>query len=251
MNKRIYVIALIISVLLMAAIYFTDGKIGVVLSSIGCSGFSAATMALIIEHKEEKRKEKYYSDNRRILFSRLNDQLVMLVERFLWFDKHIEDEGFDWTLDVHSYNTKDYMIGAHVQYKDEIVISYNEAKEMVSRKKEEYSTKCFEQFNEKDKCIRIKLFAILSDSFEYVIKEIADINNNKIMINIESGVSLSTIESLLFKVSLAYGVMVGKKKDFRLALEMVMEALDDTREIGGFQNDIRIGVHGSFPVTDI
>ena len=60
MNTKFYIITLIISLLLMMpSCFISDCGWVNLLSSIGCSGFAAAVMAIFLEKNMEKRKERF------------------------------------------------------------------------------------------------------------------------------------------------------------------------------------------------
>ena len=77
MNTKFYIITLIISLLLMMpSCFISDCGWVNLLSSIGCSGFAAAVMAIFLEKNMEKRKERFKETYFYPLFNELNIKTI-------------------------------------------------------------------------------------------------------------------------------------------------------------------------------
>lgn len=249
-NRWIYFITLFVSLLLVVLPLFCEADVCSILSSIGCSALAAAVMALFLERAEAIREIKKKQLSRNIYFRQFNSQITMLIERVIWFDERMDDQTFNWNYEEGKYSTLQYMVWADSKY-EERNMPFAEAVAILERLERKYSKEqmmnCSPQ--EKDK-IR-KLFSIISVSSKAFVTSAIGIKDDKLILAVSDYLSISDNESIQFEVQLIMGTMLKKLDAYNNAISSLIRLAKKVREIGQFDNEIRIGLHGSTSIFDI
>lgn len=84
MNKEIYIGTIAVSILLLIPVCIRKSTILTVLSGIGCSGITAAIMAIFFDDASIKKENKRKARVRAIYFKDLKEELKMMLERILY-----------------------------------------------------------------------------------------------------------------------------------------------------------------------
>ena len=250
MNKKVYIITIVISILIMIPSVFCSNSITTLLSGIGCSGIAAAIMAIFLDWTNDKREKQKTKSAKNIYFKSINNQLNMLIERILWFDERMDDEDFNWDLPRSQYSSLRYMIFAS-QISKERTVSYEEAINLLKEIGKKYTLEKQDEMTPEELSKVQKMFLILADSCDFLISEANSIRDNKLALHNENYISLSDTDSLLFCLSLAIGIMFTPKKNYDLAITEIITAAKKIREIGNYDEEIRIGLHGSIKTTEL
>ena len=104
MNKKIYIGTIVVSILLLIPACIWQSTILTVLSGIGCSGIAAAIMAIFLDDASIKKENKRKARVRAIYLRDLKEELKMMLERILWFEKRL-DEEYDWDREPSFYSS--------------------------------------------------------------------------------------------------------------------------------------------------
>lgn len=189
MNKKIYIGTIVVSILLLIPACIWQSTILTVLSGIGCSGIAAAIMAIFLDDASIKKENKRKARVRAIYLRDLKEELKMMLERILWFEKRL-DEEYDWDREPSFYSSFNYMIYAGQQYPSEEKITFQEAEFRLKALADKYSLEKQSQM-EKEHLHKVqKMFFILYISGLPLLSEVNSINENRIALDAEEYLSL-------------------------------------------------------------
>lgn len=250
MNKKIYIGTIIISLLLLIPEHICSCYFFTILSSIGCSGIAAAFMAIFLDSAALKEENVRKAKARAIYFRELKDQLKMMLERILWFDKRLDD-NFDWSLEPTCYSSFQYMIYASQQYPDEEKIPHKEIDARLHTLKEKYT---LEQQSKMppDRLQKVeKMFLILSASGLTLLSQINTIKERRLELNAEDYMSLAEIKNMCFQISLGVSLMCKPNKNYGVAIESLLSAYKTICKIGNYTDEINVGLHGTISISEI
>lgn len=231
-------------------IFFYQSILTNVFSSIGCSGITAALLAVFLERESKKREMRRMEKTKYLYFSNLNEQLSMLMERILWFEERLVDMCFDWNLDERAYMTMNYMVAMGTKYPDK-TLTYNEAVDRLKVIGERYNLENIARLPKDEKSKIQKMFSIISVSTVYLSNELTRIKEDALSLQNEGYLSLDDNKQLLFDLSLSVEIMRKPDKNYETAIKKIIAATDKIREIGGYTNDIRVGLHGSIQFGEL
>ena len=234
---------------MMPSVFYSN-SITTLLSGIGCSGIAAAIMAIFLDWTNDNREKQKTQSAKKIYFKTINDQLNMLIERILWFDERMADESFDWNLPPSQYSSLNYMVFAS-RISKERTISYEEAITLLKEIGKKYTLEKQDEMTPEELSKVQKMFLILADSCAFLISEANSIRDNKLALHNENYISLNDTDSLYFCISLALRIMAKPKKNYDLAIMQIITASNKIREIGNYDEEIRIGLHGSIKTTEL
>lgn len=250
MNKKIYAFTIAVSFLLMIPSLKWNNPLTSILSGIGCSGIAAAIMAIFLDWSNDKREKEKTQNAKRVYFSSINSQLNMLIERILWFDDRIDDESFNWGLQRSEYNSLKYMVSASKQITERSV-SYEDAVSLLLTVGEKYAhDKLSDLSNEKLVKIQ-KMFFIIADSCTVLIANTQSIFENKLILDREHYISLEDTDQLRFSIVFAVDIMSKALPNYKAAITSIISASRKIRELGNYDDKIRIGLHGSFDSAEL
>ena len=250
-NKKIYIWTIVISIVLMIPSCFFDCGVVTLLSGIGCSGFAAAIMAIFLDISSFRREQERQQKAKSLFFNNINNQITMLIERVLWFNERIDDQGFDWTLDIPVYSTLQYMIFASQNYKSEGTITFDSAVEKLNEIGDNFDLE-HQAHMPANKLGKVqKMFGILAYSCTYLLAEANSIKDNRLELDTEGYMTLEESEKLAFDVSFIVAIMGKPQKNYKAAISSLITIAKLVRSIGNYNDSIRLGLHGSFAMNEI
>ena len=127
-NLKIYIITILGSMLLFVPSLVCECShsnlqpLYNVFSGIGCSGIAAAIMAIFLDYSNNRREQEKLKKAKSLYFKQIYDQLIMVVERILWFNERLQDADFNWGT-YNGQGPTDFFCSAH--YNNFIVLSGN------------------------------------------------------------------------------------------------------------------------------
>lgn len=247
----IYVIAIIISALFLVPSLICKCPVFDTLSGIGCSGIAAAVMAIFLERANAKRERERTAKAKSLYFKQLYDQLIMMIERILWFDERLKDDNFNWNLQDDVYSTFGYMAGISSRYQ-KTSLTYDDAINKLKDIGVKYNIDNIKTIAEPDKYKIKRLFQIVAASSSYLLNEANAIKNNKLTLDRIDYMSLDENKGITFDISLFITLMGKPNKNYQAAVNALISVTERIREIGQYpKGDIRIGLHGSFPMSEL
>lgn len=222
-----------------------------VFSGIGCSGIAAAIMAIFLDYSNSRREQEKLKKAKSLYFKQIYDQLIMTIERILWFNERLQDADFDWNLKDYDYSTFGYMAGMGSRY-SETSLTYDDAINKLKDIGVKYNIDNIKTITEPDKYKITRLFQIVAASSSYLLNEANTIKNNKLTLDIIDYMSLDENKGIMFDISLFITLMGKPNKNYQAAVNALISVTERIREIGQYpKDDIRIGLHGSFPMSDL
>ncbi len=249
-DLKIYTITIVISLALIITIFFDESTLTTVFSGIGCSGIAASVMAIFLDKSSGRREEIQKQRIKRLYFNELNSQLSMMIGRALWFAEKIDNANFDWTLDNSVYLSLAYMCAVSNQYSSE-KLPFSIAIERLKSIGAKYSYNNMSNLIESERQKVYKLFSILSESSNELLRETLKIKQERLLLETENYLSLSDNEKLMFDIALAVEIMSKKDKNYEVALLNLIDAAGIIRMAGGFTNEIFVHLQRSVRAGEI
>lgn len=248
-NKTLYFITCVVSVAFILPSLLCNNTITNVLSGIGCSGIAAGAMAIFLELAENKRARQRILKERQIYFYEIHSQLMMMIERLLWLNDRLEDD-FNWELDPYEYFSLRYMVFSH-DISQEKTISFQEAVEVLTDIGKKYNLENIKRLSNEQRAKVQKMFLIVASSSLYLLKEINAVENNKLLLDIEEFISIEEVKQLRFEISMAVEIMEKTDKNYETAIRCLLSATKKIREIGDYNDSVRVGLHGSIEMAEL
>lgn len=256
-NLKIYIITILGSMLLFVPSLVCECShsnlqpLYNVFSGIGCSGIAAAIMAIFLDYSNNRREQEKLKKAKSLYFKQIYDQLIMVVERILWFNERLQDADFNWNLQDYDYSSFGYMVGMGSRY-PETTLPYDAAINKLKDIGVKYNLDNIKSLAEQDKHKIIRLFKIVSASCSYLLNEANTIKNNKLILGMEDYMNLDENKSIVFDISFFISLMSKPDKNYQVAVDFLINVTERIREIGQYsKGDVRIGLHGSFPMSDL
>lgn len=256
-NLKIYIITILGSMLLFVPSLVCECShsnlqpLYNVFSGIGCSGIAAAIMAIFLDYSNNRREQEKLKKAKSLYFKQIYDQLIMVVERILWFNERLQDADFNWNLRDYDYSSFGYMVGIGSRY-PETTLPYDTAINKLKDIGVKYNIDNIKTIAESDKYKITRLFQIVAASSSYLLNEANAIKNNKLTLDIIDYMSLDENKGIMFDISLFITFMGKPNKNYQAAVNALISVTERIREIGQYpKDDIRIGLHGSFPMSDL
>lgn len=256
-NLKIYIITILGSMLLFVPSLVCECShsnlqpLYNVFSGIGCSGIAAAIMAIFLDYSNNRREQEKLKKAKSLYFKQIYDQLIMVVERILWFNERLQDADFNWNLQDYDYSSFGYMVGIGSQY-PETTLPYDAAINKLKDIGVKYNIDNIKTIAESDKYKITRLFQIVAASSSYLLNEANAIKNNKLTLDIIDYMSLDENKGIMFDISLFITLMGKPNKNYQAAVNALISVTERIREIGQYpKDDIRIGLRGSFPMSDL
>ena len=250
MNKKIYCIFSGIAVLLIIPYLAIDNRISAILSSVGCSIVAATVMAYFMDSDRIRREQTQLHKSKNMYFHSIYEQLKMFCERFLYFDEIIAEPTASFDMQPKEYYTLKYILESGSLYKGK-GYSYEEGISLVKEKAKKYS---LDELNKKsdDERVKIKkMFLILAEGSGYLLKEANRIKDDELVIETEGFADIKQIEEILFDISLGISLMYKEDKSYGAAMDALVDALDQVRKLGGYNDGLRSGFHSSLDMKQI
>lgn len=249
-NKGLYLIACIVSVVLILPSLFSNSAITGALSGIGCSGLAAGIMAIFLELSEVEREQRSLAKARQTYFNEMNSQLIMVIERLLWFNDRLNNEDFNWNLDLAEYSSLRYMIFSQTISQGRVV-SFHEAESMLTEIGQKYNLENIKALSDEQRRKVQRMFLIVASSSVHLLREVNTAVNNKLLLNAEEYITIDEIKKIYFDISLAIGIMQKNDKNYEVAIKSLLNATKKIREIGDYNDSVHIGLHGSFGIAEL
>lgn len=257
-NNKIYIITIFVSIALLIPSLFCNPSQSTrtysllsVLSGIGCSGIAAAIMAIFLEYSNNKKEQEKLKKAKSLYFKQIYDQLVMMIERILWFYERLPDASFNWNLPENVYSTLNYMVGMGTKYPEKS-LTYAEAINKLKCIGDKYNLDNIKQLSEDDKHKVNRMFQIVAASASYLLNEANSIKNNQLVLDIEDYLGLDENKSIMFDISFFVTLMAKPDKNYQAAVDSLINVTEKIRKIGMYpQNNIRVGLHGSIPMNEV
>ena len=256
-NLKIYIITILCSMLLFIPSLLCECSYSNLLplqdvfSGIGCSGIAAAIMAFFLECSNNRREQEKLKKAKSLYFKQIYDQLIMVIERILWFNERLHDISFNWDLQDSDYSTLGYMAGMGPRY-PETLLAYDKAINKLKDIGVKYNIDNIETVAEPDKYKINRMFKIVSASCSYLLNEAITIKNNKLILGVEEYMNLDENKSIVFDISFFVSLMSKPDKNYQAAVDSLISVIEKIRKIGQYpKSDVRIGLHGSFPLSEL
>lgn len=256
-NLKIYFITILVSIplfipsLFCKCSYSNLQPLYDVFLGIGCSGIAAAIMAIFLEYTNNRREQEKLKKAKSLYFKQIYDQLIMTIERILWFNERLQDTTFNWNLQDNDYSTFGYMTAIGSKY-PETLLAYDDAINKLKNIGKKYNIENITTVAEADKYKINRLFKIVSASCSYLLNEANTIKNNKLILDVEEYMSLDENKGIIFDISFFITLMSKPDKDYQAAVDSLISVTERIRKIGQYsKGDIRIGLHGSFPMSEL
>lgn len=248
---KIYIITIIISTfMIIPSLFLEITPLINMLSSVGCSGLAAAIMAIFLERANEQRELRKSQAAKSLYFKKIYDQLIITIEKLLWFNDRLSDESFDWELQDSIYSSMNYMVAMNPQYKER-KLSYDDAIIELSKMGEQYNLDNIKLLNEKDRHNVNRMFSIVAAGSIYLIMEANAIKDNKLILAVEDYMDIKENEQLMLDISFSIGLMKNNDKNYYVAIDSLIKATNKLREVGLYTNDIKVSLHGSISVEEL
>ncbi len=84
-----------------------------------------------------------------------------------------------------------------------------------------------------------------------MLRETSVIKDNKLALDTEEYISIKEVEELSFNISIAVGIMQKTDKNYDAAIKSLLVAAKKIRDIGNYDNDVRIALHGSIEISEL
>ena len=256
-NLKMYFITILASILLLVPSLYCECSYSNlqplydILSGIGCSGIAAAIIAIFLEYANNRREQEKLKKAKSLYFKQLYDQLIMLIERFLWFNDRLKDADFNWNLRDYVYSTLNYMVAMGTCY-SETTQTYDDAINKLKKIGEKYNLENIKTIAESERHKVTRLFQIVAASSSYLLNEANAIKDNKLTLDIMDYMSMDENKDIMIDISFFIAIMSKTDKNYQVAVDSLINVTERVREIGQYpKGDIRIGLHGSFPMSEL
>ena len=249
-DLKIYVTTIIISLILIILSLFCSSSFTNVLSGIGCSGIAAAIMAIFLDKSNSQRECLKAEKAKALYFNQLYDQLIITIERILWYKERIANDSFNWELPDATYSTMNYMVAVSSQYPT-YLLTYDEAIERLRDIGERYSLENIKLLDADEVHKVNRLFQIVAAGASYLIMEANAIKENKLILEIEDYLSIEDNKTIMFNISLAFGLMPKTDKNYKAVIDSLISVTNKLREVGKYTSDVHVGLHGSVSISEL
>lgn len=242
--KKIYIWIIIISIAFIIPGCIVSYPALNVLSSIGCSGITAAIMAIFVEKHTKDQQETFKKKARKAYFQELHGQLKMMLERIVWFDERMDDAQFDWGKNPIEYSSLKYMIWATANY-SEYVMSYNDIRDALLKIADKYNLEHQENMSTNEKIKVYKMFNILGVSGKEMMRQIKIIDDNKLLLDVVDYMPLSESKVVYSSIGIAVNIMGSNGLDYGYSVSQLLSIYDEISGYCEVDKSFRIGVHGN------
>ncbi len=247
----IHIIAIICSLSLIFPYVICNCTVTTILSSIGSSGVAAAIVALYISNKEEKKSNQKLVTARRKYFSKIYKELVFLVQRILWYSERLDDNDFNWNLQISDYLSIQYMCQASTQYPSIKTISNKEAIEILKSIGNKYSFENITKYSESEQFKINKMFNIIAASSIYLLSCANDLKENELTLDKEDYISLENNNIIVNYIALSISIMNRNVGNYYVAISCLNSVIESIQNITGFTDKISIRLQGTIDVNSI
>lgn len=203
----IYFIIGFISLLLIGLHIYLDPKSWLSnLSAIGDSGICAIIIAFIIDGWQKREKDKKHNS----ILAPYARELVCVLERIVWLDRHLEDDDFDWSMKPIEYWRLDFTLklGDKV-FSEPINGSYASKflKEVISK----YNYNSIQRMPRKVRNRVDKLFKIVAAGSPKLVTLRNELIHNRLMLCNDGILSISKCNYIQEEIDLIYKGMLNEE----------------------------------------
>lgn len=250
-NHHIYLILISLSIISIILNYIFKYEFMNILANISYSIFAATLMAIFIDFYNQKREEEEKNRFKEILFKDINNQLSILIGNLLWFEEHMNEDWINWNLDIEYFLNIKFRIDM-LQYNDEYEISFDEAMRRLEELSNKYKLEKMEKMDEEELCKIIKMFNILSIQCTQVVLRLSQLENNKILLDNGDYIKIEEFDQIFHDMNYCRILMSKKKKNYGLAINLLMSSTSKIRKISNYENNIKISItEGYFNIENI
>jgi len=216
-----------------------------IVANISYSMLAAAFMAIFIEYYNKKREEEEKNKFKEIFFKDINHQLSILIGNLLWFEEHMNEDWINWNLDMKYFLNIKFRFDI-LQYYEEYEISFDEAMERLEELSNKYKLEKIEEMEEEELNKITKMFNILCFQCGQVVLRLNQMENNKILLDIEDYIKIEEFDQIFHDMNLCRIIMSKKKKNYGIAINLLMSSTNKIRNISNYDNNIKISVNEGF-----
>lgn len=216
-----------------------------ILYGIGCSVLSSAVMSYWMTRRQEKDNAQKALTFRNVYFRDLYDKVEEMLIRMLWFDARWEDKNFDWTLSEPKYGSLKYMLRAGRTYEPKS-LTFLEVEALVKSCQEKYGLGYVESLDQNNLARLKKMHSIILYNSLGVIDERNKVSKDKAVLTEIAGVTIDDLEQIISQIDLGFTILRCKgAKNYGVAYNEIFAAYKGIRDLGGYDNDLRLELRGS------
>lgn len=237
-NMWFYIISLVASFLMVIVSLFPGGyeAAGTFLLSVGCSGIAASIMAIFLERISNKKDRERKAFLRYIIFGDINNQLRMLFERIMWFDRALPK--LDLSKDIQYYMSLDFVAEACLLDIYEC-LTFSDAEKSIYEVMEKYKADKWD-----DEKINLELvnrmFQIIGEASKCLSNEIEKIENNRLEIIQDDIMNVRELDELIRCIEdFTQAISLGKGPALT-AVKFLWGEYKKVRELCGYTDDFYV-----------
>ena len=238
-HEKIYIITIEISIGLIFFSFLPYGwKVWEnILVSIGCSGITAAIMAIFLELYDEKKERIRRKQLRQAFLSGLECELRYLFERVLWFDNVLDK--INLSKDIEYYLSLDFISEAYsIGYYQQTSFNACEREiEQICRKCQPESLLC----KDSEMISKVqKMFSIIGSASKTIIAEFDIIKRNQMFL-ITNGIFTSEeLKTMHTCIGKNVELLSTPNTSYGLPLNFLLEGYKNVHKWGQFEDDTMI-----------
>lgn len=230
----IFTIAISVGMILFSFIPYGWKVWDNILISIGCSGITAAIMAIFLELYDEKKERSRKKQLRKIFFLGIEQELRQLFERVLWFD-HVLDK-IDLTKDIEYYLPLDFICEAHTvgYYRQATLDECEEEIELICNKYQ------MESLRNKDFETRSKIqkmFSIIGAASMPIMTELDNIKKNQYFLIMDNIFSSEELNEIYISIGRNVELLSTPDTAYGVALMFLLGAYKRIHRWGKYENE--------------
>lgn len=206
-----------------------------VLISIGCSGITAAIMAIFLERYDEKKEKSRREQLRKIFLLSLNQELKHLFERTLWFD-HVLDK-IDLSKDIEYYLGLDFIREVHTAgyYRQALLDECEGEIEQICNK---YLMESLTSKEVETRTKIQKMFSVIGSASMSIITELDNIKRNQIFLITDNIFSSEELKEIYILIGENVELLTTPDTAYGVPLIMLLDGYKKIHRWGQFENDI-------------
>ena len=235
----VYIISIIISIVLIGISFIPGGykMAETILVGMGCSGITAAIMAIFIDlaqREEQKRKNSLF---RYMFFNGFNQQLKKIFERLIWFDAVLDEIKLEKNIDY--YMSLDFVIKA-AELKHYECIQFEEAEERIKSLIQKYEKDNWEDSETVDWSKVTKMFNVIGIASFLLQEEIKNIENNKLYLVTNEIITEQEINDILVCTNKFVEYLSLDDCNYVVSIQFLFDGYKYLRELCGYEDELYI-----------
>lgn len=221
------------------------------MANIGYSALAASFMALYIDWQNGVTEAKRIQQIKTSYLRDVNDEIVMLIGRAVWFFRQLSNENFDWSNTVESYCLPRYAKQFGQGIGEKQVISVDDAKKEIDKYICDYGLDKFKHDGSLQSKKIEKLFQILAYSAKHLQTQILDIKKNTLLLALQKTVSVDECKKIIFEAGLAIDMMRSQRGYYTTGLNHLFDLEEIVRKEGGFANVISVWLQFTCTIDEL